>query len=183
MAWLDVALDRGRCRGLVMRWWTFGFPNMHGISFLAKYLLALKKDSAPWSHIVIIWLCSINGSSQTAYNITVSSNPQFVQSIPVFFSSYRTRQTWPLPTILSKNVLPDRITWHHSPFKMFVQLPRSIALTIAVPYAAMCWYCKGTPSSVLNFFVCFPVALSPNAGHGLLILEVSISHTTTHHSR
>ena len=29
----------------------------------------------------------------------------------------------------------------------------------------------------------FPVALRPNAGHGLLILEVSRSHTTTHHCR
>jgi len=29
----------------------------------------------------------------------------------------------------------------------------------------------------------FPVALRPNAGHGFLILEVSRSHTTTHHSR
>jgi hypothetical protein len=29
----------------------------------------------------------------------------------------------------------------------------------------------------------FLVALRPNAGHGLLILEVSKSHTTTHHSR
>jgi len=29
----------------------------------------------------------------------------------------------------------------------------------------------------------FPVTLRPNAGHGLLILEVSWSHTTTHHSR
>ena len=29
----------------------------------------------------------------------------------------------------------------------------------------------------------FPVALQPNAGHGLLLLEVSRSHTTTHHSR
>ena len=29
----------------------------------------------------------------------------------------------------------------------------------------------------------FAVALRPNAGHGLLILEVSRSHTTTHHSR
>ena len=29
----------------------------------------------------------------------------------------------------------------------------------------------------------FPVALQPNAGHGLHILEVSRSHTTTHHSR
>ena len=29
----------------------------------------------------------------------------------------------------------------------------------------------------------FPVALRPNEGHGLLILEVSRSHTATHHSR
>jgi len=29
----------------------------------------------------------------------------------------------------------------------------------------------------------FAVALRPNAGHGLLILEISRSHTTTHHSR
>ena len=29
----------------------------------------------------------------------------------------------------------------------------------------------------------FSVALRPNAGHGLLILEVSISRTTTHYSR
>jgi hypothetical protein len=29
----------------------------------------------------------------------------------------------------------------------------------------------------------FPVALRPNAGRGLLILEVFRSHTTTHHSR
>ena len=28
-----------------------------------------------------------------------------------------------------------------------------------------------------------PVALRPNAGHGLLILYVSRSHTTTHYSR
>ena len=29
----------------------------------------------------------------------------------------------------------------------------------------------------------FPVALQPNAGHGLLILEVSRSQTTTYHSQ
>jgi len=29
----------------------------------------------------------------------------------------------------------------------------------------------------------FAVVLRPNAGHGLLILEVTRSHTTTHHSR
>ena len=35
--------------------------------------------------------------------------------------------------------------------------------------------------NTFHFF--FAVALRPNAGHGLLILEVSRSHTTTHHSR
>jgi len=34
-----------------------------------------------------------------------------------------------------------------------------------------------------SFFFFFAVALRPKAGHGLLILEVSRSHTTTHHSR
>jgi len=29
----------------------------------------------------------------------------------------------------------------------------------------------------------FLVALRPNAGHGLLILEISRPHTMTHHSR
>ena len=33
------------------------------------------------------------------------------------------------------------------------------------------------------FFGGGAVALRPNAGHGLLILDVSRSHTTTHHSR
>ena len=38
----------------------------------------------------------------------------------------------------------------------------------------------------IYIYVCvyfFLVALRPNAGHGLLIHEVSRSHTTTHHSR
>jgi len=39
-----------------------------------------------------------------------------------------------------------------------------------------------TLRQILNYFF-FPVALRPNTGHGLLILEVSRSHTTTHHSR
>jgi len=34
----------------------------------------------------------------------------------------------------------------------------------------------------MNTHVLFPVALRPNADNGLLILEVSRSHTTTHHS-
>jgi len=37
------------------------------------------------------------------------------------------------------------------------------------------------PSLIYSFF--FAVALRPNAGHGLLILEFSRSHTVTHHSR
>ena len=32
-------------------------------------------------------------------------------------------------------------------------------------------------------FVCLFLALQPPVGHGLLIHEVSRSHTTTHHSR
>jgi len=36
---------------------------------------------------------------------------------------------------------------------------------------------------VLLKIMFFFVALRPNAGHGLHILEVSTSHTTTHHSR
>ena len=42
--------------------------------------------------------------------------------------------------------------------------------------------CSGYVTNLIhNFFP--PVALRPNAGHGLLILEVSRSHTTTHHNR
>jgi len=37
------------------------------------------------------------------------------------------------------------------------------------------------PKKKLLFFP--PVALRPNAGRGLLILEVTRSHTTTHHGR
>jgi len=39
---------------------------------------------------------------------------------------------------------------------------------------------KTSPLITLFFF---SVALRPNAGHGLLILEVSRSHTTTQHSQ
>jgi hypothetical protein len=37
--------------------------------------------------------------------------------------------------------------------------------------------------NLVNLSIFFSVALRPNAGHGLLILEISRSHTTTHHSR
>ena len=49
------------------------------------------------------------------------------------------------------------------------------------------WHiCEGAKTSTAFWrtqFCLFSVALRPNAGHGLLILEVSWSHTTTHHSR
>jgi hypothetical protein len=38
-------------------------------------------------------------------------------------------------------------------------------------------------SSFFFIYFFFVVALRPIAGHGLLILEVSRSYTTTHHSR
>jgi len=39
-----------------------------------------------------------------------------------------------------------------------------------------------TSSTKDELYIC-PVALRPNAGHGLLFHEVSRSHTTTHHSQ
>jgi len=47
------------------------------------------------------------------------------------------------------------------------------------------WFAWRIPEKNTNtyWFFFFAVALRPNAGHGLLILEVSRSHTTTHHSR
>ena len=41
----------------------------------------------------------------------------------------------------------------------------------------------GTYCLITRRHIFFPVTLRPNAGHGLPILEVSRSHTTTHHSR
>jgi len=45
-------------------------------------------------------------------------------------------------------------------------------------WGGVCLYRK----AIWRYFL-FSVALRPNAGHGLLILEVSRSHTTTHHSQ
>ena len=42
---------------------------------------------------------------------------------------------------------------------------------------------KVTPKSSINNLFFLLVALRPNAGYGLLILEVSRSHKTTHHIR
>ena len=51
-------------------------------------------------------------------------------------------------------------------------------------------YCDDRVCVIISIYIyiyiyiyIFAVALRPNAGHGLLILEVSRSHTTTHHIR
>ena len=48
------------------------------------------------------------------------------------------------------------------------------------------WICPKNCCCSFHFYIYaspFFVALRPNAGHGLLIIEVSRSHTTTHHIR
>ena len=45
---------------------------------------------------------------------------------------------------------------------------------------SLLYLCQESGKKILSFFF---VVLQPNAGHGLLILEVSRSHTMTHHSR
>jgi hypothetical protein len=47
----------------------------------------------------------------------------------------------------------------------------------AVYVFSFCAFC------VIELSFLYPVALRSNAGHGLLILEVSRSNTSTHHSR
>ena len=50
------------------------------------------------------------------------------------------------------------------------------------------WYvntcrCGVSPETCWTSYNFFFATLRPNAGHGLLVLDVSRSHTTTHHSR
>jgi hypothetical protein len=62
------------------------------------------------------------------------------------------------------------------------QLDCSKNVKIYMRGAATC-FGSSQPSSVSYYMCFFYGALRPNAGHGLLIFEVSRSHTTTHHSR
>ena len=50
------------------------------------------------------------------------------------------------------------------------------------PVVALLYIHRTQISDINTIQLFFPVALRPNAGHGLLILEVSRSHTTTHQS-
>ena len=74
--------------------------------------------------------------------------------------------------------LSTRVTQHQITFSQVTQLITKVYVYLSV--------IKTTHFQIRaaikdTFF--FAVALRPNAGHGLLILEVSRSHTTTHHSR
>ena len=62
------------------------------------------------------------------------------------------------------------LTWHARRIEKTILLPAKCLLPVK-------------PSTLAFRFFFSPVAQRPNAGHGLLILEVSRSHTTTHHSR
>jgi len=58
-------------------------------------------------------------------------------------------------------------------------------VNLALYYISLPWFRNNSPlrtETYRNTFF-FSVALRPNVGHGLLILEVSRSHTTTHRSR
>jgi len=50
-----------------------------------------------------------------------------------------------------------------------------------IRYSSIAYSFCSTLVSLYIYF--FSVVLRPSTGHGLLILEVSRSHTTTHHSR
>ena len=66
---------------------------------------------------------------------------------------------------------------------LFHLVPASSCLTYAC--CRMCSFelLMMEGKTVRNMQSVFFVALQPNAGHSVLILEVSRSHTTTHHSR
>jgi hypothetical protein len=64
-----------------------------------------------------------------------------------------------------------------------MQIAWALNLQVTDDYNAVWAMCAEmrTEKVILIFF--FNVALRLDAGHGFLILEVSRSHTTTHHSR
>jgi len=78
-----------------------------------------------------------------------------------------------------KNTFYLRHTVYCKPMKILSRYAHTHARTYLYIYIHMCvcvCVCK-------NIDIFFFVALQPNAGHGLLILDVSRSHTTTHYSR
>jgi len=76
----------------------------------------------------------------------------------------------------------NSIMFHCRHGRINININTRIALSF---HRAFCSLSK-TPTNAHTYiyiYFFFFVALRPNAGHGLLILEVSWSHTTTYHSR
>jgi len=81
--------------------------------------------------------------------------------------------------------IPNHQLEGHSPyFEDFARATNSIVhLRTQAPTKSLTTTNKNIQVTLQYVTYHFFVALRPNAGHGLLILEVSRSHTTTHHSR
>ena len=77
------------------------------------------------------------------------------------------------------------IKWYNKPSLSCAENKKEWIYTSTTSYASMtlCLTKHMKKDLVLADQFFFFVALRPNAGHGLLILVVSRSHTTTHHSR
>ena len=76
-AWTGpVAQDRDRWGILWMRWWTFGFSRMRGVSLLAEDRLASVKDYASWIYCTVALYC--NFKSWLTLTIFVGSTTCFV---------------------------------------------------------------------------------------------------------
>jgi hypothetical protein len=81
--------------------------------------------------------------------------------------------------------LNNKLANNFSLSKSFVTTSALFSAEVGPLFEYFAPHCTSSPNSQhlfhSRFF--FSVALRPNAGHGLLILEVFRSHTTTHHSR
>jgi hypothetical protein len=135
--------------------------------------------------------------SQETLLIVTRMGLKFHGSTPIFW----------LPKILHTGIVPappQDVTYHWSLeyyWKCFVT-PIWLIKTLDHVVWQQCWMCythEGslqinptfrsfqhmylyTSINIVQILFLLPVELRPNAGHGLLVFEVTRSHTTTHHS-
>jgi len=100
----------------------------------------------------------------------------FTPAIAAEFHSWRKFELRSLNCRLASigRLLPSKASWYYGNLELLTRdqifLDRKHHM---VHHESIAYTCQ---------FI-YSVALRPNAGHGLLILEISRSHTTTHHSR